>query len=85
MTPRRIWHEGDPEPDDYPYLIDNLGQLWVYDDDDGGDYSLWPGWWNPSEDTTPCPWEDLFTVHGCDELRECTEDEARTIDEELFS
>lgn len=85
MIVRRMWHEGDPEPDDHPYLIDQRGEVWIYDNAGDDDLGLWPGWWAPFVDTQPCPWEDVFTTHGARELTECTKEETREIDEELFS
>lgn len=64
----RIWNVGDPEPEDYPDLIDVDGSRWMwceYDEDFLADYPPEPGepggnWWCEDGDSDLWDWAKVL-------------------------
>lgn len=92
---RRRWYAGDPEPDDRPYVVDDLGHFWIYDHegDDPDDIYLPgdrqrltpPGWLSPLVNGgTTCPWSDIFTYHGIEHLTVISELELEQMEADLL-
>lgn len=80
----RTWEWRDPEPDDRPHLMDDLGHIWIYDAEGDDETGLWPGWFNPLADAPPCGWRDLWQTHGVEHLYEIDEEELERREHELF-
>lgn len=86
----RTWRAGDPEPDDRPDVVDNEGDIWVWEAPDpeaiagclGALGSEHGGWWSPSAPSMGgldlWDWEKIFT-DGVDELREATPEESAEV------
>lgn len=94
---KRSWGSLDPQPSDKVDLIDNLGEVWVYE----GELHPCPcgehactfdgnGWWSPTLGIHKLQaWAQLFEPRHdgrtADRLHELTEDERRELCREMFS